>query len=85
MGFYLPYTLLYVLAGLIAELIMAKFRYGNSKGVCVSYIVMQVLGAIGGTIYPYVIAYNSFFSDAEAMAAQGANQNVLAAANMIQS
>lgn len=85
MGFYLPYILLYVLAGVIAELIMAKFRYGNSKGVCASYIVTQVLGAIGGTVYPYVIAYKSFFADAEAMAAQGANQNVMAAANMIQS
>lgn len=85
MGFYLPYILFYVLAGLLAEGIMAKFRYGNSKGVCISYIVTQVLGAIGGTVYPYVIAYKSFFADAEAMAAQGANQNVLAAANMIQS
>ncbi len=85
MGFYLPYTLLYILAGVIAELVMKKYGYGNSKGVCVSYIVTQVLGAIGGTVYPYVIAYQSFFSDAEAMAAQGANQNVLAAANMIQS
>ncbi len=85
MGFYLPYILFYVLAGVIAELVMAKFRYGNPKGVCVSYIVTQVLGAIGGTVYPYVIAYDRFFADAEAMAAQGANQNVLAAANMIQS
>lgn len=85
MGFYLPYILLYVFAGVIAELVMAKSGYGNSKGVCVSYIVTQVLGAIGGTVYPYVIAYKSFFADAEAMAAQGANQNVLAAANMIQS
>lgn len=85
MGFYLPYILLYMLAGLIAELVMAKSGYGNSKGVCVSYIVTQVLGAIGGTVYPYVIAYDSFFADAEAMAAQGANQNVMAAANMIQS
>ena len=84
-SFYLPYTLLYVLAGLVAELVMAKCGYGNSKGVCISYIVTQVLGAIGGTVYPYVIAYDSFFADAEAIAAQGANQNVLAAANMIQS
>lgn len=85
MGFYLPYILLYVLAGVIAELVMAKSGYGNSKGVCISYMVTQVLGAIGGTVYPYVIAYNSFFADAEAMAAQGANLNVMAAANMIQS
>lgn len=85
MGFYLPYILLYVLAGVIAELIMAKSGYGNSKGVCISYMVTQVLGTIGGTVYPYVIAYDRFFADAEAMAAQGANQNVMAAANMIQS
>ena len=85
MGFYLPYILLYVLAGVIAELVMAKFGYANSKGVCVSYIVTQIFGAIGGTVYPYVIAYKSFFANAEAMAEQGANQNVLAAANMIQS
>lgn len=85
MGFYLPYILLYILAGVIAELIMAKFRYGNSKGMCISYIITEVLGAIGGTVYPYVIAYKSFFADAETMAAQGANQNILTAANMIQS
>lgn len=85
MGFYLPYILLYILAGVIAELIMAKFRYGNSKGMCISYIITEVLGAIGGTVYPYVIAYKSFFADVETMAAQGANQNILTAANMIQS
>lgn len=85
MGFYLPYIILYILAGLIAELVMAKSGYRNLKGVCVSYIVTQVMGAIGGTVYPYVIAYKSFFSDTEAMKAQGANQNILAAANMIQS
>lgn len=85
MGFYLPYIILYILAGLIAEFVMAKSGYGNLKGVCVSYIVTQVMGAIGGTVYPYVIAYKSFFSDTEAMKAQGANQNILAAANMIQS
>ncbi len=85
MGFYLPYIILYILAGVIAELIMAKFRYGNSKGMCISYIITEVLGAIGGTVYPYVIAYKSFFADAETMAAQGANQNILTAANMIQS
>lgn len=85
MGFYLPYIILYILAGLIAELVMAKSGYRNLKGVCVSYIVTQIMGAIGGTVYPYVIAYKSFFSDTEAMKAQGANQNILAAANMIQS
>lgn len=85
MGFYLPYIILYILAGLIAELVMAKSGYRNLKGVCVSYIVTQIMGAIGGTVYPYVIAYKSFFSDTEAMKAQGASQNILAAANMIQS
>lgn len=85
MGFYLPYIILYVLAGVFAELVMAKSSYQSQKGLCISYIVTQVMGAIGGTVYPYVIAYQSFFADAEAMAAQGANQNVLAAANMIQS
>lgn len=85
MGFYLPYIIFYVLAGALAELVTARFGYGSYKGFCISYIVTQVLGTIGGTVYPYVIAYQSFFADADAMAAQGANQNILAAANMIQS
>lgn len=85
MGFYLPYIILYVLAGILAEIVMEKCKYNRSIGLCISYMIIQVLGTIGGTVYPYVIAYQSFFADAEALADQGANQNVLAAADMIQS
>lgn len=83
MGFYLPYILFYALAGIITEVVLSKTGYRNTKGLAISYIVTEVLGALGGTVYPYVIAYKSFFADAQALQQQGA-ETILAAANMIQ-
>lgn len=55
-GFYLPYTLLYVAAGIISEIILSKTGYGNVKGLTVSYILQQVGMCFGSTVYPYVFA-----------------------------
>lgn len=85
MGGYLPYIICYLIAGVIAELIVAKSGYGKSGGLSISYIITEALSAIGGMFYPYVIAYKSFFKNADELIREGNNKNVYDAANMIQS
>lgn len=85
MGGYLPYIICYLVAGIISEIIVAKAGYGKSGGLSVSYIITEILSAVGGTFYPYVIAYKSFFKNADELIKEGNNKNVYDAANMIQS
>lgn len=86
MGFYLPYILCYLAAGILIELILARTGYGSVKGLSIGYIIAEVLGAIGGTFYPYVIAASSFFANADELLETGElNGNVLEAAQMIRS
>lgn len=59
LGGYLPYILLFLLSGVIAEFILHKTGYGNAKGLTASYVVNQVLASISSTIYPYAIAVAS--------------------------
>jgi len=59
LGGYLPYVLLFLTAGAIAELILHKTGYGNVKGFTISYVINQVLASVGSTIYPYAIAVKS--------------------------
>lgn len=82
LGGYLPYILLILAAGVIAELILWRVGYGNSKGLTVSYIINQVLAGIGSTIYPYVIAAESM---ADMAVTDGRQDNINAAAGMLQS
>lgn len=82
LGGYLPYILLILAAGVIAELILWKVGYGNPKGLTVSYIINQVLAGIGSTIYPYVIAAQSM---ADMAVTDGRQDNINAAAGMLQS
>lgn len=56
MGGYLPYIILFILSGVIAELLLWKMGYGNAKALTVSYVINQVLAAFGSTIIPYAIA-----------------------------
>ena len=56
MGGYLPYIILFILSGAIAELLLWKMGYGNAKALTVSYVINQVLAAFGSTIIPYAIA-----------------------------
>ena len=53
MGGYLPYIILFILSGAIAELLLWKMGYGNAKALTVSYVINQVLAAFGSTIIPY--------------------------------
>ena len=43
MGGYLPYIILFILSGAIAELLLWKMGYGNAKARTVSYVINQVL------------------------------------------
>ena len=80
LGGYLPYIVLYLLSGVIAEIIMKKTGYGNLKGLTASYIITQVLAGIGSTIYPYAIAARSM---AENSVSDGRQDAILAASEML--
>ena len=82
MGGYLPYILLFILSGLIAELILWKMGYGNFKALTISYVINQVLAAFGSTIIPYGIAAKAM---ADQMVTDGRQDNILAASNILQS
>ena len=80
LGGYLPYIVLYLLSGVIAEIIMKKTGYGNLRGLTASYIITQVLAGIGSTIYPYAIAARSM---AENSVSDGRQDAILAASEML--
>lgn len=82
MGGYLPYILLFILSGLIAELLLWKMGYGNSKALTISYVINQLLAAFGSTIIPYGIAAKAM---ANQMVTDGRQDNILAASNILQS
>lgn len=82
MGGYLPYILLFILSGLIAELLLWKMGYGNSKALTISYVINQLLAAFGSTIIPYGIAAKAM---ADQIVTDGRQDNILAASNILQS
>lgn len=80
LGGYLPYVLLFLLSGIIAEIILHKTGYGNAKGLTASYVINQVLASVGSTIYPYAIAVASM---EEMAVTDGRQDNINAAADML--
>ena len=82
MGGYLPYIILFIVSGIIGELILHKAGYGNGKALTVSYIITQVLAAFGSTIIPYGIAAKAM---ADQMVTDGRQDNILAASDILQS
>ena len=82
MGGYLPYIIIFVLSGVIAELLLWKMGYGNAKALTVSYVINQVLAAFGSTIIPYAIAAKAM---ADQMVTDGRQDTILAASEMLQS
>ncbi len=82
MGGYLPYILLFILSGVIAELLLWKLGYGNGKALTISYIINQVLAALGSTVIPYGIAAKAM---ADQMVTDGRQGNILAASEILQS
>lgn len=82
MGGYLPYIILFILSGVIAELLLWKLGYGNGKALTISYIINQVLAALGSTVIPYGIAAKAM---ADQMVTDGRQGNILAASEILQS
>lgn len=82
LGGYPPYIILYIVSGIIAEIILKKTGYGSANGLTVSYIINQILAAIGSTIYPYVIAAKVMEDNA---VTDGRQDNIFAASEMLQS
>ena len=82
MGGYLPYIILFILSGVIAELLLWKIGYGNGKALTVSYIINQVFAAFGSTIIPYGIAAKAM---ADQMVNDGRQDNILKASEILQS
>ncbi len=82
MGGYLPYIILFVLSGIIAELILWKTGYGNGKALTVSYIINQVFAAFGSTVIPYAIAAKAM---ADQAVSDGRQDNILKASEILQS
>ena len=82
MGGYLPYIILFILSGVIAELLLWKIGYGNGKALTLSYIVNQVFAAFGSTVIPYGIAAKAM---ANQMVTDGRQGNILEASAILQS
>ena len=82
MGGYLPYIILFILSGVIAELLLWKMGYGNAKALTVSYVINQVMAAFGSTSIPYAIAAKAM---ADQMVTDGRQDTILAASQMLQS
>lgn len=82
-GVYLPYVALYLLSGVIAEIILWKTGYGSAKGLTLSFIILQVLAGLGSTIIPFTIAYESQLEMAK-NAGDGRLDNIMKAASFVQ-
>ena len=82
MGGYLPYIILFILSGVIAELMLWKIGYGNGKALTVSYIINQVFAAFGSTIIPYAIAAKAM---ADQAVSDGRQDNILKASEILRS
>ena len=82
MGGYLPYIILFILSGVIAELLLWKIGYGNGKALTISYIINQVFAAFGSTVIPYGIAAKAM---ANQMVTDGRQGNILEASAILQS
>jgi len=81
-SFYPPYILMFILSGLIAELLLHKKGYGNLKYIGISYVIQQALASIGSVIYPYTIALNKTL---EKMSEQELIGNITKAGKLISS
>ena len=82
MGGYLPYIILFILSGIIGELLLWKIGYGSEKALTISYIINQVLAAFGSTVIPYGIAAKAM---ADQMVTDGRQGNILKASEILQS
>ena len=82
MGGYLPYIILFILSGVIAELLLWKTGYGNGKALTAGYIINQVFAAFGSTVIPYGIAAKAM---ADQAVSDGRQDNILKASEILRS
>lgn len=80
LGGYIPYIVLFILSGIIAELLLWKIGYGNAKALTISYIINQVFAAVGSTVFPYAIAADSM---ADMATGDGRDGNITAASDLL--
>lgn len=78
-----PYIILYLVAGILSELLLYRAGYGNPKALTLSYVMIQIFAAFGSTIYPYVIVFNKMMEQVTVI--DGKAQNIISAAHMLQS
>jgi hypothetical protein len=82
LGFYPPYILMFVISGLIAELLLYKKGYGNLRVIGISYVIQQTMASMGSVIYPYTVALSKTI---ENMKEKELSSNITAAGKMISS
>ncbi len=85
MGGYLPYLICYLVAGVLVEWIRMNKKFTLKVNLTISYVVVELLASLGGTFYPYVLAYKSFFVDKAEFVMQNNGENIIAAADMMHS
>ena len=61
-GFNIPYIIMWIVSGFICEAILSRTGYTSVKGLAWSYIIQQLLAAVGSTIYPYAITLETTLS-----------------------
>ena len=83
LGTYLPWIIAYIVAGLIAELILYKTGYGNTKALTVSFVIIQVMAGFASTIYPYVIVAAQMFAGLDLNALDEKSRNVYEASQIL--
>lgn len=80
-GFFPPYVIMYIVAGIIAEVILSKMGYGNPKALSISYIIIQFCACLMSTIVPYTIMFEFMQQNSPADAR---NESMMQAAAMLQ-
>jgi energy-coupling factor transport system substrate-specific component len=66
LGFYLPYIICNILAGIITEILLCVGGYRDYKSLAVGYVLMQAAAVFGSTIYPYKIAFEDLLKQGTA-------------------
>ena len=72
-GFNIPYIFMHLLAGVVAEILLARWGYGETKALTASYVILQFLACIGSTIYPYAIVLQATLQGIEGNGDLGIN------------
>ena len=82
MGGYLPYIILFILSGAIAELLLWKMGYGNAKALTSVMSSIRCWLHSAAPSFPYAIAAKAM---ADQMVTDGRQDAILAASQMLQS